>query len=90
MAFRLDMEERLTKLRNETLEFTNALKDKEVEIKKQGIRIELLEKDIANKETEFQKLQTELNAMTLLKEKLEENLKEEFTKQAQETRRKLP
>ena len=90
MAFRLDMEERVAKLRNEALELTNALKEKEVEIKRQGIRIELLEKDTAHKETDFQKLQTELDTLILLKEKLEENLKEELAKQVQETRKKLP
>lgn len=80
MAFRMDLEERVTKLRNEKLGLTNLLKDKEVAIKKQKIRIELLEKDIARKETKLGLLRSDLRATILLKERLEEDLKEELKK----------
>lgn len=81
MAFRLDLEERVTKLRNEKLELANSLKDKELEVKNRRATTELLDKEITNKDTEIQKLQSELRTMTLLKNKLEEDLKEELTEQ---------
>ena len=83
MAFRLDMEERVSKLRNEKLDLTNKLKDRDLEIKELNMKIELLEKDIADQESKVKQLQVELNTMTLLKEKLEDNLKEELAKQKQ-------
>ena len=47
------------------------------------MRIELLEKDVDDKEGRLAKLKKDLETMTLLKEKLEDNLKEELAKQAQ-------
>ena len=83
MALRLDVEERVSKLRQENLGLAAELKDKDLKIKKDEIRIELLEKDIADKEGRLAKIKKELDTMTLLKEKLEDNLKEELAKQSQ-------
>ena len=91
MAFRLDMEEKVTKLRTERIDLTTALKDRELEIKKKDNLIESLNQEIVKNNTEIQSfrvkikdLQVELEKVNLLKEKIEDNLKEELSKQVQE------
>ncbi|MDD5005194.1 MAG: hypothetical protein PHS93_01660 [Candidatus Omnitrophica bacterium] len=75
MAFRLDMEEKVNNFRNEKMSLTTALQDKDQEIEK-------LKSAVATKENDITKLQSDLDQMTLLKNKLEENLKEELAKKA--------
>lgn len=92
-AFRFDMEEIVNKLRSGQLKLTESLKDKELEIQRKGNLIENMDQEISRNKAEIQSfqdkikdLQTELEKMNLLKEKLEDNLKEELAKQAQESK----
>ena len=93
MAFRLDMEEKVTKLRADKLGLAESLKDKELEIQKKGNLIENISQEISKNKADIQSLrdkvkglQVELEKMNLLKEKLEDNLKEELAKQTQESK----
>lgn len=83
MAFRLDMEERVTNLRSENMELLANLKSKDLEIKKKDQLItDFSKKDSAQRET-IENLQLELKGMTLLKEQLEKNLKDELSRRVQ-------
>ena len=82
MAFRLDMEEKLSKIRNEKINLITVLKDRELEIKRNTERINSLNNIISEKNKEIENLQTELEKLNLLKEKLEDNLKEELSKKS--------
>lgn len=83
MAFRLDSEERVTKLRNEKLDLTNQIKDRDLEIKKLKANTDLLLSDLTKTEEELTQVRKDLQTMTLLKDKLEESLKGELSKQVQ-------
>ena len=80
MAFRLDMEEKVSKLRNEKMNLTTTLRDKDLEVQRKNRLIENLDQTISGQEAEIDELQSELEKLTLLKEKLEDNLKEELSK----------
>lgn len=86
MAFRLDMEEQLSKLRNEKINLTSLQNEKDAEIQRKNQLIENLEKTVSEKNSEIANLQSELEKLTLLKEKLEDNLKEELAKQADKSK----
>ena len=49
MAFRLDMEEQLSKLRNEKINLTSGLNEKDTEIQRKNQLIENLEKTVTEK-----------------------------------------
>ena len=76
MAFRLDMEEKVGNLRNEKVNLTNILKDKNLEIQKKDQLISALNDGVAGKDAEVNRLQSELKKLDLLKQKLEDNLKD--------------
>lgn len=80
MAFRLDMEEKVNKLRSEKVELTASLQDKNLDIQRKGQLIENLNSVVSGNETEIKRLQSELERLALLKDKLEENLKDELVK----------
>lgn len=86
MAFRLDMEEAVTKLRSEKMNLTTTLKDKDLEIKRNNEKIENLSNIISGQETKINALSSELQKESLLKDKLEDNLKEELSKQVNKTK----
>lgn len=81
MAFRLDMEEQVSKLRTDKMELTTILKNRDLEIKQRNELIAELNKVISDKEDTIAKLQLELKGMTLLKEQLENSLKTELSKE---------
>lgn len=83
MAFRLDSEERVNKLRNENINLATQLKDKELAIQKQKGSLDTLQQDLEKTKEALAQTEKELQTMTLLKEKLEENLKVELSKQVQ-------
>lgn len=86
MAFRLDLEEGVNKLRSEKMDLTNMLMDKDLEIKKNKELIENLNQVISEQQADIKKLQSELEKLTLLKDKLEDNLKEELIKQSNKSK----
>ena len=79
MAFRLDMEENVNKLRNEKMDLTTAIQDKDLEIQDKDKLITELNKTVADQKETIESLQLELKGMTLLKEQLENNLKTELS-----------
>ena len=81
MAFRLDMEEKVGNLRNEKVNLTNILKDKNLEIQKKDQSLAALNDSIAGKDAEVNRLQSELQKLDLLKQKLEDNLKDALSEQ---------
>ncbi|MBL7196484.1 MAG: hypothetical protein ISS47_00140 [Candidatus Omnitrophica bacterium] len=83
MAFRLDMEEKVSKLRNEKMDLTTALKNKDLEIQQKDQLIKDLNQTISEQKVKIEILQSELKKATLLKEELEDNLKEELSKKKQ-------
>lgn len=83
MAFRLDSEERVNKLRNENINLATQLKDKELAIQKHKGSLDTLQQDLKKTKEALAQTEKELQTMTLLKEKLEENLKVELSKQVQ-------
>ena len=84
MAFRLDMEEKVTRLRNEKVDLLAKIKDKDLAIQKKDASIKQLKKDISQAQDEIERLQLELERSNLLKQQLEENLKDVLSKQAQQ------
>lgn len=92
MAFRLDMEEKVSNSRNEKINLTIALKDKDLEIQKKDQLIENLnqaisqkDSEISQKDSEINRIQSELQKSNLLKQRLEEDLAQELTKPVTET-----
>ncbi|NQU19269.1 hypothetical protein HQ550_03850 [bacterium] len=81
MAFRLDMEEKVDNLRNEKVNLANILKDKNLEIQKKDQLISALNDGVAGKDAEVNRLQSELKKLDLLKQKLEDNLKDALSEQ---------
>ncbi len=76
MAFRLDMEEKVSKLRSENMELTSAVKNKDLEIQKKDQAIADFEQASSKQKESVDSLQLELKAMTLLKNQLEEDLRQ--------------
>lgn len=83
MAFRLDMEEKVSKLRNDKMELTTQLKTKDVEIQKKDQLLADLNKTVSQQQETIETLQLELKGMTLLKNELEDDLKAESAKREQ-------
>jgi hypothetical protein len=79
MAFRLDMEEKVTNLRNENIELAAVLKSKDLEIKQKDQLIVDYGQSDSNQQETIENLRLELKGMTLLKEQLEKNLREELS-----------
>jgi len=80
MAFRLDMEEKVSKLMKEKMDLITVLKNNDSEIQKKNKLISELNQTAAEQKTQIDNLEIELRGMTLLKDKLENNLKEELSK----------
>ncbi|MFC1646175.1 hypothetical protein ACFL2Y_03250 [Candidatus Omnitrophota bacterium] len=76
MAFRLDMEEKVSKLRNENMDLATALKNKDLDIRQKVELIGDLNQTVSDQNTEIESLKSELRKVTLLKEQLESDLKE--------------
>lgn len=81
MAFRLDMEEQVSKLRTDKMELTTVLKNRDLEIKQKNELIAELDKTNSDQKDTIASLQLELKGMTLLKEQLENSLKVELSKE---------
>lgn len=79
MAFRLDMEEKVSKLRNENMELLTAIKNKDLELIEKDQLIASLTQSYGDQKGLIESLQLELKGMTLLKDQLEENLKTELS-----------
>jgi predicted transcriptional regulator len=79
MAFRLDMEEKVSKLRNEKMDLITELKNKELEVQqtqnKEKIISELNQK-LDEQNVKIESLQSELGSLKLLKDELEAKLNE--------------
>lgn len=80
MASRLDLEESLANLREEKMEIIAALKENENQLRKNKTLIEGLNDELTSKEAQLRDIQLELGKLTLLKNKLEDNLKDELIK----------
>jgi len=85
MAFRLDMEERVTKLRSENLKLTAVLKDKDLEIQENKTTIAGLNELATTLKEDIQSLQLELKEAVALKQKLVDSLREELDKEVKRT-----
>lgn len=80
MVFRLDMEEKTSKLMKEKMDLIAVLKNKDSEIQNKNELISELNQTVAEQNTQIDNLEIELRGMTLLKDKLEYNLKEELSR----------
>jgi uncharacterized coiled-coil protein SlyX len=81
MAFRLDMEEKVSKLREDNLELATALKNKDLEYQEKDELIAELNKTVSDQQNAIEGLRLELKGMTLLKDQIEDNLKTELSKE---------
>ena len=80
ISFRFDMEQKVDSLSAEKLELIATLKNKDMEIQKLTGELEKANQAFDIQEDKIEGLQKNLLEMTLLKEKLEQNLKEELGK----------
>jgi len=80
MAFRLDMEEKVGKLRSENMELTSAVKNKDLEIQKKDQLLNDLDQVASQHKEVMESLQLELKAMTLLKNQLEKDLRQALSR----------
>ncbi|MDD5291602.1 MAG: hypothetical protein PHY46_00245 [Candidatus Omnitrophica bacterium] len=72
MAFRLDMEEKVSQLRNEKIELTAAIDSKDLEIKGKDKKIQELNDIIETKDTEIKNLNSTMDKINSLTSQAEQ------------------
>ena len=86
MALRLDMEEKVNRFSSERVGMMTQIKNNALEIEKKDATIVQLSRDSETQQERTEELSKQLEQMTLLKEQLEENLKEALVKQSPQRR----